>query len=291
MAAPLPKGKPVQVKHRLLDKDFEMTAMEAASEHYTFLFILRGDRTTITPTYSYTLHAGDINAIAPLLYYRTIPASDEPYESIQIKFTPEFVEPLTRKLGFRIMDKVFENPAKHFTEEDSAKAFSLAFIMEVMGNEYEEVLANGADPEKRAYIEFKLQNVLFSILFFIYEFSKDGIRANPYKSELSKPIVDAVFYMENNYMSSITIEDAAAVAGYSSAYFSRLFKSQLGTTFSEYLTTIRLKHVQHDLLTTDKSITDISIDNGFAYPGNMTDSFKRRLGMTPYEYRKQRRTG
>ena len=88
-------------------------------------------------------------------------------------------------------------------------------------------------------------------------------------------------------MRGIKIEEVAAVSGYSVSYFSKLFQAQLGTPFFEYLCNIRLKHVQHALLTTQKSMIDIALENGFVYPGNMSSCFKKKFGMTPLQFRKK----
>ena len=84
MALPLPQGKNFIITHRKLSGDFEMPSMEVASDHYSLGFIIHGDRKIITPAMTYILHAGYINAIAPYLYHRTIPASKGYYESYLI---------------------------------------------------------------------------------------------------------------------------------------------------------------------------------------------------------------
>ncbi|MCR4617255.1 MAG: AraC family transcriptional regulator [Lachnospiraceae bacterium] len=289
MPLPLPSGKPVQVTYRMLDKDFGMQSMAAAPDHYALLFVIHGDRYIITPTMTYTLHPGEINAMEPYLYHKTMPASDKYYESILVKFAPRFIDPLIEKLGAGIIEQIFEYPPKTFDKKDADTAFALAKEMLDIGKEYDAEFEAGKNSENISYLEFKLQNLLYRILILIYEKSKDRTVGEIHKTVLSKPIIDAVFYMESNYMGNIKLEDAASVAGYSSAYFSRLFQTQLGTSFSEYLNLIRLRHVQHDLLTTEKSITEIAMENGFTYPGNMTDSFKRKVGMTPNKFRKNRK--
>jgi AraC-like DNA-binding protein len=88
-------------------------------------------------------------------------------------------------------------------------------------------------------------------------------------------------------MKQIHIEDAAFAGGYSVSYFSRLFQSQLGLSFTDYLQSIRLKHVKSDLISTDRSIMDIAIDNGFIYAGNMSSCFRKKTGMTPTQFRRK----
>jgi AraC-like DNA-binding protein len=283
MALPLPQGKNFIITHRMMSGDFEMPSMEVASDHYSLGFIIHGDRKVITPTMSYTLHSGYVNAIAPFLYHRTIPASNDYYESFLIKFSPDFAKEFTDRAGARTLDEIFRHPPKRFEEGDSKKIFELASLLHDIYSTDEK---NGEASSPQT--EFKYRNLLYAILLFI---SDRGINETEksvvHTSPLSEPIMEAVYYIEKNYQKPLKIEDVAAISGYSVSYFSRIFNQQLKRPFSEYLCITRLKHVQNLLLTTDMSVMDISLECGFSYPGNMTASFKKEFGMTPLQFRKQ----
>ena len=286
MALPLPQGKNFIITHRKLSGDFEMPSMEVASDHYSLGFIIHGDRKIITPAMTYILHAGYINAIAPYLYHRTIPASKGYYESYLIKFSPEFAKDFTDNVGSQVLDNIFRHPPKHFSEEDEKKIFDLASLLLDIYKAQE-----GSDFPEDAAALFKYKNLLYTILSFIHDRGIDDTdKSVIHDSPLSEPIMEAICYMEKNYKRPIKIEEVASVSGYSVSYFSRMFASQLGSSFSEYLCTIRLKHVQNLLLTTDMSVTEISFECGFSYPGNMTACFKKEFAMTPLQFRKNMQT-
>lgn len=78
----------------------------------------------------------------------------------------------------------------------------------------------------------------------------------------------------------------AILSGYSASHFSRLFHAQLGKSYSEYLTRIRIRHVQDLLLNTKKSVTEIALETGYLHTGNLSEQFKQQTGMTPLQYRK-----
>ncbi len=285
MALPLPQRKNFIITHRHLSGDFEMPSMEVASDHYSLGFIIHGDRKVLTPTMSYILHSGYINAMAPFLYHRTIPASGGYYESYLIKFSPDFVKDFNDGAGAGILDEIFRHPPKHFEKEDEKRVFELAALLCDIYDSDEEK----GDDLRKDLAQFRYRNLLYSILMFIHdrginETEKSVVHSSP----LSEPIMEAVYYIEKNYSDALKIEDAAAVSGYSVSYFSRLFKEQLKKPFSEYLCITRLKHVQNLLLTSDLSVMDISLECGFSYPGNMTASFKKEFGMTPLQFRKQK---
>lgn len=280
MALPLPQGKQIQIYRRVLSSEFTMNSMEAATDHYSIGLIIHGDRTIITPHITYTAHAGDVQTIAPFLYHKTAPASKEYYESILIKFSSEFVKPLTDQLGQRVLDQIYDVPSKSFANKQANdKIFSIAWeMLEIFDNETD---------SNQQLADFKLQTLLFQMLLLIYENGLSQGKESLYQTPLSPQILDAIYYVESNYMNSPRIDEAASIAGYSVSYFSRLFQSQLGISFSDYCTDVRLKHTEHALLTTQKSITDIALEMGFSHPGNLTSCFKKKFGITPLQFRKK----
>lgn len=288
MALPLPKGQPFTMSHRLLSADYEMPSMEVQSDHYSMGFIIHGDRKVITPTTTFSLHAGYVNAMPPYLYHRTIPDSNEQYESYLLKFSPEFCDDFVREAGSQYLDRIFNALPRHFSDEDEKEIFYLAKILLGVYHRYEEA----DNDEGRQNALLRIKHMLYFLLMEIHDKGQvDESRSTHHNAELSKPIMDAVYYMEKNYQKDLKIEDIASVSGYSVSYFSRLFAMQLGTPFSEYLCLTRLKHVQNKLLTTSSSIMDISLECGFSYPGNMAASFKKEFGMTPLQFRKQKQKG
>jgi two-component system response regulator YesN len=68
--------------------------------------------------------------------------------------------------------------------------------------------------------------------------------------------------------------------------FSKRFSRTMGTTFKSYMTKLQLQQAQRDLLSTDKSITEIAADIGQTYPQYFHRFFKKHFGCTPQDYRK-----
>lgn len=284
MPLSIPQGLSYQVTYRKLPANYEMPLLEAASDHYTLCFIINGDRKVITPTKNYTVHAGNITTMAPLLYHRTVPASCNEYENILVKYKYDFVKGLIDRVGSHVFDEIYKSPAKTFNAEDEKKLFEMARELLEIDNSLN---VNDAVSETEIKLkDLKFECMLYSILMFVYEHGHECIDSRTHSVPLTKPIVDAVYYIESNYSKELLIQEVADVSGYSVYYFSRLFQSQLGSSFSEYVTNVRLKHVQNDLLTTKKSITEIALSNGFSYPGNMTNCFKKAFNITPMQYRK-----
>ncbi len=98
-------------------------------------------------------------------------------------------------------------------------------------------------------------------------------------------------YLNTNYMENITLEQIAEREFLSPSYFSHYFKINMGVSFFNYLTGIRINHAVNDLIMTNLTMEQIAANNGFANSRYFVDCFKKKYGMLPKEYRKERKLG
>ena len=82
------------------------------------------------------------------------------------------------------------------------------------------------------------------------------------------------------------VESLARQVGLSRPHFFKLFKMQMGVTPNIYLNTLRSEHAIHDLLKTEKSVTDIAEELGFSSQASFTRFFSSNVGIAPSEYRR-----
>ena len=97
-------------------------------------------------------------------------------------------------------------------------------------------------------------------------------------------------YIERNIHKDITLEDAASCASVSPCYFSRLFKKTMGETFVAYVKTRRIDHAKGLLENSDLPIMNIALDLSFHDINYFAKVFKKEVGLTPSEFRRQRRS-
>ncbi len=102
---------------------------------------------------------------------------------------------------------------------------------------------------------------------------------------LSK-MTQACSYISENCEQVITLDDIAEQFGFSSYYFSRLFKSATGYNFTEYLTLQRVKRAQLFLADSDMNITEIAFSSGFKSISSFNRAFRQFRGCAPRDYRK-----
>lgn len=250
---------------------------EMTKDYFEVGYILSGGRKVITPDKTYEAFAGMVGITHPYIYHKTVAISDEPYECILIRFTRAFAEPLIQMVGWTVVDQLSAQTMFNFSEDSQKKIARMFMEME---EEYKKELP---------YREFILQGMLFRLLFTVYEekMSVSNIITN--KEALTPPIMESLVYIEKNFMNNPTLEEIAKVAGFSTAYFSRLFSSQLGKSYTEYLDNVKIKHAQILLTQTKKTIMEIAEETGYCHGNYLNSQFKKKIGITPGQYRKKNR--
>lgn len=106
------------------------------------------------------------------------------------------------------------------------------------------------------------------------------------RMEDNRPIRVAKNYMKEHYMEQVSLEDVSALAGFSSTYFSALFKKETGSAFLEYLQSLRMDEAKRLLKETNLSVTSICENVGYSDVKYFTKSFIKHTGLKPGEYRK-----
>lgn len=94
-------------------------------------------------------------------------------------------------------------------------------------------------------------------------------------------------HIDANYTERITLESLGQLAGYNPTYISQLFSRELGISFLDYLTRIRLRAATIALGTNGRRIADIAVESGFPDVKAFNLAFRRSFGRTPSEYRRE----
>lgn len=101
------------------------------------------------------------------------------------------------------------------------------------------------------------------------------------------PVHMARDYIRENYASPISLERVASVVNLNSAYLSFLFKKVVGMTFSDYVNKCRIEAAAKLLKNSNYNINEIAEMSGYNEPRYFSDKFKKKMGVTPSEYRKE----
>lgn len=98
---------------------------------------------------------------------------------------------------------------------------------------------------------------------------------------------EAVEWLRHHYAEQITMDQLIAYMGYSRSRFFSLFKSHTGQSPIEWLIRFRIEAAKRLLKTTKISVNCIAKNCGFADPAFFARAFRRRVGNSPTEFRKE----
>jgi AraC-like DNA-binding protein len=92
--------------------------------------------------------------------------------------------------------------------------------------------------------------------------------------------------MDRTYAEPLDIAALARIAYVSEAHFIRTFRATFGETPHRYLQRRRVERSMALLAETDRSVTEICLEVGFASPGTFSRTFRAVVGVPPSEYRR-----
>ncbi|MFC5751107.1 helix-turn-helix transcriptional regulator [Actinomadura rugatobispora] len=99
------------------------------------------------------------------------------------------------------------------------------------------------------------------------------------RMRLAKDVMDA------EWSRPLDVAAVAGRAGYSRYHFVRLFREVYGETPGSYLARRRIERAQELLRSANLTVTEICLLVGFSSLGTFCTRFKRKVGMTPTEFR------
>ena len=94
-------------------------------------------------------------------------------------------------------------------------------------------------------------------------------------------------YIHQNLTEPFTVSELAQNVSLNPQYMMRLFKKETNMSVLEYVTEQRILRAKELLLSTDSSIENIAVQLGYYNYTYFMKVFKRNMGMSPGQYRKQ----
>ncbi len=190
-----------------------------------------------------------------------------------------FIDDYTHSLGaenidsylFRqyiAMDIYFSTAA--FVEQ---LGYSADVIMEVCGDISQFTAGLSSVIETKEYLAKLLSEAIVL---------RDAVSLKKYNILLEK----AKEYIEIHYVDEdISLNAVAASVNVSPSHFSMIFSQEIGQTFIEYLTRIRMEKAMELLRCTDMKTSQVGYEVGYKDSHYFSYLFKKNLGITPKEYR------
>lgn len=100
----------------------------------------------------------------------------------------------------------------------------------------------------------------------------------------------ATAMIEDRFDGPLEVSELAAAVDLSVSQLNRRFRATFQMSPSEYLQRIRVHEASRRLAETDMTIGDVALDTGFYDQAHLTRMFRKWMGMTPTDFRKENAT-
>ncbi len=246
------------------------TMPKHSHEMFEILFILSGECKLIMDDHLYQLKANDVVIIDDFLPHE-LHAGDCVYATVQLDRTR--------------LENTFPNPI-HPSFECNSQIPGKEDAFDKLRREIALIIKNNADKPfgyelKNWIYVYELMEILF--IHFRVErsaaFEKKNHRYAQRVYEISKII-------KEHYTEDLTLSALADRVHLSVPYLSKFFMEHFGVNYLTYLTQLRLKSAEYELLHTEKNIETVAADCGFPNGNAFTAAFKKEYGALPSAYRR-----
>jgi len=106
------------------------------------------------------------------------------------------------------------------------------------------------------------------------------------ESVSSKYVQNALKYIQENYQKKLSLGEIANQVHIHPSYLSTLFRDNIGQSVNNYIIFYRIIMSKNMLSSTNLSVEQIAIQNGFYDTQHFFKTFKKRVGISPSDFRK-----
>lgn len=108
------------------------------------------------------------------------------------------------------------------------------------------------------------------------------------KGNISRACLQRVLdYIAENANRDIAMQELATIAGVSRFHFARIFRMQMGVAPYRYLLEQRVQEAKALLRLGTRTVAEIAIDTGFSSAGHFSRAFRRSVGVSPSDWKRQ----
>ena len=233
--------------------------------------VLRGELRAQVDDKNYVLRAGDSLFVAPYQLHAYEKSDD--MLCVIVVFSGAYVESFARLIGnLRPLTATFS-----LSEREQAHFLSQIGCETLLKNPISEhaTAVPCSDP-------LSLKSALYGVCAAFYAQAQ-------WTAETSKKrslVLDCLFYIDEHYLSDISLTDAAKALGYDYDYLSRSIHRMLGVGFKTLLHQYRCEHAQYLIVATQLSMAEIAMNSGFQSIRSFNRIFKEITGISPTQLRK-----
>lgn len=202
------------------------------------------------------------------------------------------VSSIIRENKFEEMDDIMERIVNFFKHRQLGMGEVVYLWNQVVsllvGTYYEELKDMELDFLNYSELKDRFENFesLCSFLHDIFIYIKQLSDPSVHEGDINSYFTQMVKYIDHHYEQKLYLKDLSARFFLNQVYCCQLFKKNLGKTFSEYVTELRIKKACELLKHTELSIEEVASKAGYADYYYFNKVFKKQCGITPTKFRK-----
>ena len=243
---------------------------------YEFCILLAPKAVHLIEGTKYNIECFDIVGIKPNVLHRTYYPQGDPCKRIIIRFNIPTHD--TESLpDLKRIFSIFDTPVPIFR-------FSPEINKEIF-EPINDIYMLGKAPSDISNFQIHLNFMEF--LSLIYKHRNDNVYTNAApENSIEGKTYSITSYIHTHYGDNLSLNFISSHFYINNYYLSHQFKEITGFTLTDYIHMTRVRNVQTMLLSTDTPITDIAIQCGFSSFSQFNRVFRKHVGISPSEYRK-----
>lgn len=256
----------IEIERSTKKEKWSMSELHAHS-NYELYFLLSGERQFFVENVMYKISAPCFIALAPFTVHKT---EGDNFTRVNVNASPDFFGEEEKNILTGICGKFID-----LNCETGKKILSLLADAETIYSDKRNASA-------------VLKNFLGCIIYYIDEV-KDSASAPSVtaKSENVSPLaLKLIDKLNYDFIESPTLNDLSAEFFISKAALCRTFKRAMNCTVNDYVLQLKLNKAKRLLVSTNKHMEEIAAECGFSSAAYMGIIFKRKIGLSPREYKK-----
>lgn len=253
-------------------------------DRYEMIGGIKGDCDVKVDGMLYRLRPKDVILFEPGQVHEVM-ALDECTQYLVYKFAPCLLRPMgidsSDMLSYTLYDNAISPHRNFFLREKAVTSR----IMDSLWNILHECAGNQFGYETAVLGHTSL--MFTQIMREWYDNDLVGAEKMNMESNAANVLRRVLAYINMKATDDIRMEDVARYCGMSYSGFSRFFTKNMHEGFSSFVQRKRVKVSIYELMDNDDSLSAIAERTGFSSMAHFCTCFKRYMGMTPGEYRKQ----
>ncbi|MBQ8319668.1 MAG: helix-turn-helix domain-containing protein [Clostridia bacterium] len=261
----------LEIERRKMTTKFDMSEPHS-HDYYELYFLLEGKREFFARDKTFLLPSGSFCVVPPFCLHKTEGGA---YERVNVNIS----ETLLKKEEIRFLNECAKVGALRLDEAYRPLLVSLL---------REGVTVRATKGSLRRDYEASIARTVLYLLQKQVLTPISTAAALPALAAADPVVWKTVFYINEHYRETITLDLLSAKCFLSKVALCARFKKVMHCSIMQYLFQIRLSKAKELLSSTEKSMEEIACDCGFSSANYFSLVFKKEVGLSPLYYKKTR---